>query len=89
MKGESSSSGWAMLLLRVGVRLGVRVLSGRRRALAAEEKKSPVVGGGPLRFGVREGVLKTIGFEVVGDVGVVARAAGVGRILEEALVLKA
>lgn len=89
MKGESSSSGWAMLLLRVGVRFGVRVLSGRRRALAAEEKKSPVVGGGPLWLGVREGVLKTIGFEVGGEVGVVARAAGFGWMLEDALVLEA
>ena len=49
------------------MRFGVRVVVGRRRALAAEEKKSPVVGGGPGRVGVvRRGVLKRWGLEVEG-----------------------
>lgn len=58
------------------MRFGVRVALGRRRALAAEEKKSPVVGGGSLRLGVRKGVLQSVVFDMAGGVGVVARATG-------------
>lgn len=66
MKGVSSPSGCTSL---AGVRLGV--VGARRSALAAEEKKSPVVGGS--RLGDLLGVLKVCApLELVG-VGVVAR----------------
>lgn len=66
VKGVSSPSG---LISSVGVRLGV--VGARRSALAAEEKKSPVVGGS--RLGDLFGVLKVCArLELVG-VGVVAR----------------
>ena len=72
MKGVISAKGWELDL--VGVRLGVTI--GRKRAFAAEEKKSPVVGGG--RVGVAEavGVLKGLLLSLLVGVGVVGQVMG-------------